>query len=59
MLHEVKFSTYIDTKKYVEEIDLNEFIKCNLFQFDFLLNVFFLSVNSIHQSSTSIWSQSS
>ena len=41
MLHEVKFSTYIDTKKYVEEIDLNEFIKCNLFQFDFLLNVFF------------------
>lgn len=30
MINEVKFSTYIDTKTYVEEIDLNDFIKCKL-----------------------------
>ncbi|CAF0905178.1 unnamed protein product [Adineta ricciae] len=27
MINEVKFSTYIDTKTYVDEIDLNDFIK--------------------------------
>ena len=44
MINEVKFSTYIDTKTYVDEIDLNDFIKCKLqfiFYHEKLLIIFF------------------
>ncbi len=41
MLNEVKFSTYVDTNTCVENIDLNDFIKCK-FNYLFLIKVFFL-----------------
>jgi hypothetical protein len=41
MTNEIKFSRYVDTNEYVEEIDLNDFIKCKIYK------NFFLFKNSI------------
>lgn len=40
MINEVKFSKYVDTNEYVEAIDLNEFIKCNIQKNHFIFNRF-------------------
>lgn len=55
MINEVKFSTYIDTNTYVEDIDLNDFIRCK----SLVLHSTDLTVlSSVHQSSTGLRSQS-